>query len=672
MHRAAPRFGMRVVEIYETAGFPILVLEAKKEFAARYALDGDYWRRFDVAEAPEVLAYLKANLADLASHYHALYQDEELADDQPAHFDEATRWYRAYLSSFPTDPGAPDVNHRLADLLLENGEFANAALEYERTAYDYTPHEGAGAAGYAAIFARREHEKQASDDSREEARREAVASSLRFVERFPAHAHAASVLGAAVDDLYEMKELERALAHGQQLIDDYAEADAPIRRGAWTVVAHASIDVADYVRAESAYVQVLDMTEADDETRASIEDNLAAAIYKQGEQASQAGENRSAAAHFLRVAEAAPHSGIRASAEYDAAAALIQLEDWAGAAAVLETFRESHPEHELAPEATKQLARVYRATGDLLRAGTETERIADEADDVALQRDALLVAAQLYDGAAAADRALAVRLRYVEEFPEPIETAVETRSTIAAVYEKRGDQSARLEQLREIVEIDARAGRDRSERTRFLAARAALALAERSYAHFTAVALVQPFDVQLREKQQRMREALDAFGALVDYEVGDVTAAATFYMAEIYGDFSRALHDSERPRDLGATELAAYELALEEEAFPFEEQSIQVHEKNLELMRSGLYNAWIEKSLSKLVVLMPGRYAKPEVASPLLASIEGYVYQPPSTPSAPTALADDAESASPEGGETEVPPPASLADESGGPDEETR
>jgi tetratricopeptide (TPR) repeat protein len=472
-----------------------------------------------------------------------------------------------------------------------------------------------------------------------------------------------------VDDLYEMKELAQALTRGQQLIDDYSEANPEIRRGAWTVVAHASIEVADYVRAESAYREVLEMTASGDEGRASIEDNLAAAIYKQGEQASQAGENRSAAAHFLRVAEAAPQSGIRASAEYDAAAALIQLEDWTEATAVLEAFRETHPEHELAPEATKQIARIHRTLGDLRRAADETERIADEADDLDLRRDALLVAAGLYDEAPAKDRALAVRLRYVEEFPEPTETAVETRSTIAAAYEARGDETLRLEQLRQIVRIDAAAGRDRSERTRFLASRAALVLAERLYTRFAEVALVQPFEIHLHEKQQRMSEAMGGFEQLIDYEVGEVTAAATFYMAEIYGDFSRALHGSERPANLAASDLATYELALEEEAFPFEEQSIQLHEKNLELMRGGLYNTWIEKSLAKLVVLMPGRYAKPEIASPFLASIEGYDYQPPATPRPSPAPADESGTAPP-GDTMEVAPPASLPDEAGGSHEE--
>ena len=217
---------MRVVEIYEAGGFPKLVLEAKKEFAATYGLQSEYWRHFDVADSPEVLSYLKANLVDLANHYHALYQSAEVADEKPANFQEATRWYRAYLTSFPADPGSPAVNHRLADLLLEHRDFGEAAREYERTAYDYPAHEQAAAAGYAAIYAHRENQKRAAGAEQEAARRDAVTSTLRFVDAFPQHEHAAAVLGAAVDDLYDMKEFAPAIATGRKLIDGYPEADA--------------------------------------------------------------------------------------------------------------------------------------------------------------------------------------------------------------------------------------------------------------------------------------------------------------------------------------------------------------------------------------------------------------------------------------------------------------
>jgi hypothetical protein len=100
-------------------------------------------------------------------------------------------------------------------------------------------------------------------------------------------------------------------------------------------------------------------------------------------------------------------------------------------------------------------------------------------------------------------------------------------------------------------------------------------------------------------------------------------------MAEVYGEFSRALLESERPSDLGPADRQEYEEVLEEEAYPFEEQAIEVHLKNLELMSAGVFNVWIEKSLSRLAVVMPGRYAKFEESSGLIESVESYSYRTP-------------------------------------------
>jgi hypothetical protein len=118
-----------------------------------------------------------------------------------------------------------------------------------------------------------------------------------------------------------------------------------------------------------------------------------------------------------------------------------------------------------------------------------------------------------------------------------------------------------------------------------------------------------------------MKTAIDMYSKLVDYEVGDVTAAATFQLAEIYFHFSRALMDSERPDNLSDLELEQYNLVLEEQAYPFEEKAINVHEKNLELLTVGIYNEWIDKSFAKLAVLLPARYAKPEITNTFVASI---------------------------------------------------
>jgi len=644
-HAVAPRFSMRVIEIYDQGGFSKLVLESKKEFATRYGLHADYWQYFDMKQAPDVLAYVKSNLRDLANHYHAQYQDATKADDKPANFAEATRWYGEFIGSFHDDPETPSMNYQLADLLREQNDFAGAAREYERTAYDYQPHDKAAAAGYAAIFAHREYLKVVGDDQKNAAKRATVDSSLKFADTFPQHEHAAVVLGAAAEDLYEMKDFPLARSSAQKLIERFPNADASVIRRGWLVVAHASFDLADYPQAEFAYSRVLAATPENDESRPALVETFAASIYKQGEQANEGGDYRAAANHFLRIKELAPTSSIRAGAEYDAGAALIRLQDWNAAAQVLDDFRLSNPGHALEKEATKQIAYVHKEAGELSQAAAEYERVAKESDDPALRAEALLLAGNLYEQSNRSDSALDAYGRYVEQFPKPVETAVETRAKMAAILKNSGDTKRYHEQLEKIVQIDGSAGGERTDRTRNVAARAALTLAEPHYTEFAAIELRQPFERSLRDKRHEMDAAIKTFSDLVSYQVGDVTAAATFYLAEIYSNFGHSLVQSERPSNLTGAKLADYEDALEEEAFPFEERAISVHEKNLELMRDGVYNAWTEKSLARLAELKPGRYAKSEISSGFLDSIDQYTYHVPERP----ALANEGGIAQPLG-----------------------
>ncbi len=121
-----------------------------------------------------------------------------------------------------------------------------------------------------------------------------------------------------------------------------------------------------------------------------------------------------------------------------------------------------------------------------------------------------------------------------------------------------------------------------------------------------------------------------------------MTAAATYYMAETYLDFSRALTGSERPADLRPEELEKYEQVLQEEATPFEQKAIDLHEKNLELRQAGVVNEWTEKSLGQLIQLRPGRYAKDESSSGFIEGVESYEYRSPvSGTSVPPADAAD-------------------------------
>ena len=93
-------------------------------------------------------------------------------------------------------------------------------------------------------------------------------------------------------------------------------------------------------------------------------------------------------------------------------------------------------------------------------------------------------------------------------------------------------------------------------------------------------------------------------------------------IGEMYADFGAALMKSERPSNLIAEELEQYEILLEEQAYPFEEKAIELHEANVRRIASGVYDRWTRRSMATLAELIPVRYAKQEEGESFVAVLE--------------------------------------------------
>ena len=109
-----------------------------------------------------------------------------------------------------------------------------------------------------------------------------------------------------------------------------------------------------------------------------------------------------------------------------------------------------------------------------------------------------------------------------------------------------------------------------------------------------------------------MQKALVAYQKTNDYGVVEFSTLATYRMGEIYRGLSQDLLNSERPADIDALALEQYEVLLEEQAYPFEEKAIAIHESNARRSWEGLYDQWVRESFAALAVLSPVRYAKTE------------------------------------------------------------
>ena len=191
LHAQAPLLQARVIEIYQQAGFGNQALNAKKEYVERYGIASEF-RRANPQGWEKAQPLVKTHLTELARHHHAVAQKSKSSAD----YQEAVRWYRAYIASFPSDPQAAQNNFLLAELLYEDSRFAEAAIEYEKTAYGYPAHAKSADAGYAALLSYAAQEKRASASDIATLQRAGVESALRFAPAFPAScANAPTSLG---------------------------------------------------------------------------------------------------------------------------------------------------------------------------------------------------------------------------------------------------------------------------------------------------------------------------------------------------------------------------------------------------------------------------------------------------------------------------------------------
>lgn len=613
----APDFQRKVIEVYEKGGFPKLVIQAKKDFARIYDVNGNYWKSHDIKKSPKVLAFIRQNLIDLAKHYHALSQKMHSKDDAK----EAISWYRRFLASFRADPEAPRMNFLLAELLYEQKDFAAAAKEYERTAYQYPAHKKSAEAGYNAVLSYEQQIKKAPKDQKESITGRYISSSLKFVDTYPTHPKAAGVLDQAAVETYKRKQYADARKLARRVVTQFANSDPKVRQSAWTVVAQSAFEMKDYSIAETGYGNSLELLPANSEKRKDLTDRLAASVYEQAALKKKAGKLKAAADGFLRVGQLAPTSPIRESADFDAAATLIKLQEWKRAASVLESFRKRYPSSKHQYDVTEKLAVVYEQDRQWLSAAREFERIEKTTSKPATKREANLRAAELFDKAEESGPAIAAYRRYLSHYPKPLSTAIESLNHLATLYKKTGKTGSYHETLRQIVRADSRAGKERTDRTRYLAALASFELSDPLVQRYKKIRLTLPLKRSLARKQKTMKEALKVFSDMLDYHVADITAAATYRIADLYYDLSRSMLDSERPRGLSKVEREQYDILLEEQAYPFEEKAINLHKKNLDLLRRGFYNEWVGKSITELAKLVPVRYARTEQG-------EGYVASP--------------------------------------------
>lgn len=630
LDQRSPSFSVQQIEIFDRGNFPTLVLPAKQAFVERYGISGQYWAAKSEAERDVLRPNLHQYIDELATTAHADAQamkaalaktggnkrkQKKLGFDAAevrAEFLAAERWYKAFIDTFPSDKKTPAAWFLMAEVQNEAGNYPAAVNTYEQIAYSMPDHPQGAEAGYAALLAYAAIPKAANAEDAMLQDSMRLDSAIEFSSRYASDERAAQVLLTVAEELLQQKAFERAQQQAQRLVD-WPQPITPVQRtGALLVLAHSQFELQDYASAEQSYVALRSTLAVDDKRRSNIDDNLAASVYQQGSLLVQAGDLESAITQYLRVAKLVPASAIVKNAEFDAATHLLTMRRWPEAIAVLERFRRQFADDALSEQVPAKLALAYQENQQWAKAGDELRVMASNDSDPESARTASYLAAELYEKAGDKSAAVDAYAAYVKSYPAPVGQAIEAAERLVQLEGERQRYKARVEWLREVIRLDAAAGDARSDRTRFLAAKSSLVFAEFARDRFDGIKLTLPLKKSLKQKKKALKQSLDSYRKVSDYKVQAFATLATFRIAEIYAGLSKDLMSSEKPRGLSALELEQYEILLEEQAFPFEEEAIAIHEINAQRAWSGIWDEWVANSLAALRLLMPGRYAKDE------------------------------------------------------------
>ncbi|MEH6556395.1 MAG: tetratricopeptide repeat protein [Oceanicoccus sp.] len=643
----SPVFYASLIEAFVAAGFPDDVLLEKKNYVAHYGIYSNYWQQKQELSREYIRPFLEKYLPELARHFHAKAQSTMTSlnsgDGQDAQkkvsigkklkpadiavlkqqatddYLEAGNYYQEFIDTFPADNQVPEMQYLLAESRFEAGVYSEAIEAYEIVAYGYPDHKRGAVAGYAAIVAYGlilesvdPGEKSSGMTEQETWTRLKISSQLRFADTYQDDPRAMTVLAKSAEELLALKEYQQAIDAATRLTLQQKTPERSLRKTSWLVIGHSQFELENYPEAEKAYQQTLLILDGNDDGKSAIIDRLAASVYKQAERALALGDQSLAIDQFLRVAAVAPMSAISVTAQYDAADTLMAAERYTQAIAVMASFRNEYPDSPLSADIPAKLVVAYEQSGQWEGAANELTSIYESSTNEEVQQESLFQAAEFYEKAGENDLAILRYRTYANTYPGQYAAAMEARYKLSELYGETSQADKQRFWLRKIISVDRNAAEQRTDRSRYLAAYSSSVLADDAFQSFAKLRLTLPLKSSLKKKKKSLNTTLTAYQSLVDYGVEEFATLATYRIADVYHQLSRDLMNSERPGNLDALALEQYELLLEEQAFPFEEQAIDIHETNVQRSWQGVYDHWVKQSFIVLEGLMPARYAKEE------------------------------------------------------------
>ena len=600
-----PESHLKVVEIWKTGGFSNKVNLAVAKLYKDFHPNAPYWHKQKNIDA-RIYKLVDSNMKDYILTVAANYHKEFQTTKKSTAFNNANYWYQNYLRHYRNHARKDNVHYLYGSLLQLNKNQKPALQQFELAAFESNTILNKDAA-YEAITLTSALLKTNDDEQVKTRHRDRlIVYSTLYVQQYPNEKNTAGVIAHACENAYKANRFHEVITLSDSLV---VSQNMAISRHINTIRAHAYFKLNMYKEAEDTYLVALEQNAKKSKNNQELRNSLALAIYYQGKRSATNDNIDNALDHYTRIADIAPGSEIAPTGLYDAIALAIQHEHWHASIRYIKEFQAKYPNHKYRNEVARKLSVAYLNSSQDIEAARELEKVAQTEKDNEYKIAALWKAAELYENKNETAAAIRSYEQYTRLFPRPYPQNIEAMNKLVTLNMSQNNERKANHWRDQIIKADRKTPNSlKTDRTRLLASSASLDLARNSHIRFSNIELKLPLKTSLRNKKSAMQNAVNLYGRASSYGVAETATEATYSIGEIYRSFSKSLLASERPRHLKGEELSQYQLLLEDQAFPFEEKAIEFYETNLLHVKDGVYDEWVQKSLTQLKKLFPVRY----------------------------------------------------------------
>jgi len=605
-----PYSHLKIIAIWKDSGFTKKVYGAIEGFYVQYNPSSDYWKNQNENSSINraIRRELKKYVVLMTGYYHNKYQKTA----KPADYTMTERWYKRYLKHYSAYAQQDNIYYLYAELLNQKHKYAAALKYYELAAFDNDLIVHKKSAYASIIVSDKLLTTSKNSQNKKIYIKKQISYALKYAQKYPEDKKTYKIIIHAAELAYKSTDYKSTIELADILISNNQNKDKIYIN---SLKAESYYMLKEYTESETLFSALAQNKKSRENQRRKFLDKVALSIYKQGEIAEKDKDYPQAIQHFSRISTVARSSKIAATGLYDAIALNMRHKQWSSAISDIKRFQKYYPNNKRQTDVSKKLSVAYLSSNQGIKAAAEFEKISSMGGDTALKSAALWQAAALYEEKNKSNDAIRSYKEYAAKFPKPYPQYIESMNKLVELYTKRKDTSKAMVWRKKIIKADKRALNNvKTERTKYISSFAYLGLARSEMYRFNKIHLSLPLKHSLRKKKSAMQSAVKFFGNASKYKIYEVATEATHSIALIYKKFSISLLESDRPKSLNAEELDQYEILLEDQAFPFEDKSIEFFEINLSRIKDGQYNQWIDKSHKQLIEVFPTRYKrKPKV-----------------------------------------------------------